>query len=59
MHNLLDLSRIQAGAAEPSLEVWTADGIIGRALEALGADADRVDVELGDDPPASASTVRR
>jgi two-component system, OmpR family, sensor histidine kinase KdpD len=52
VHNLLDLSRIQAGAAEPRLEVWTADGIIGRALDAIGADADRVDVDLAEDPPA-------
>jgi two-component system, OmpR family, sensor histidine kinase KdpD len=51
VHNLLDLSRLQADAAEPRPEVWTADGIIGRALDALGDGAERVAVSLGTDTP--------
>jgi two-component system sensor histidine kinase KdpD len=33
--------------------VWSADELIGRALESLGAPADRVVVELPADPPAA------
>ena len=51
VHNLLDLSRLQADAAEPRPEVWTADGIIGQALEALGDGAERVAVNLGVESP--------
>jgi two-component system sensor histidine kinase KdpD len=47
VHNLLDLSRLQADAAEPRPELWTADGIIGQALEGLGEGAERVVVNLG------------
>jgi two-component system, OmpR family, sensor histidine kinase KdpD len=52
VHNLLDLSRLQAGAAEPRPELWTADGIVGRALEELGEGTDRVAVSLGAESPA-------
>jgi K+-sensing histidine kinase KdpD len=52
--NLLDLSRLEAGAARPRFELWTADGLVARALEALGDDAARVEVVL---PPES-SPVR-
>jgi two-component system, OmpR family, sensor histidine kinase KdpD len=48
--NLLDLSRLEAGAAEPRREVWTVDGLVARSLEAIGPEADRVAVEL---PPRS------
>jgi two-component system sensor histidine kinase KdpD len=50
--NLLDLSRLEAGAASPSPELWTIDGLLARALEALGPDNERVDIELPDDSPA-------
>jgi len=52
VHNLLDLSRLQAGAAEPRPELWTADGIVGRALEELSEGTDRVTVNLGAESPA-------
>ena len=35
--NLLELSRLEAGAADPELELWTVDGLVARALEAIGA----------------------
>ena len=40
--NLLDLSRLEAGAARPVRELWPVDELVGRALEALGPDGDRV-----------------
>jgi K+-sensing histidine kinase KdpD len=49
--NLLDLSRLEAGAALPVRELWTVDGLIARALEAVGPDNDRIDVVLPDDSP--------
>jgi two-component system sensor histidine kinase KdpD len=50
--NLLDLSRLQVGAAEPKPELWTADGIVGRALDSVGSGAERVVVTLGRESPA-------
>ena len=52
--NLLDLSRLGAGAATPRKELWPADGLVARALDAVGAEAARVDVALGDDVPTVA-----
>ncbi|HUY72479.1 MAG TPA: DUF4118 domain-containing protein [Gaiellaceae bacterium] len=52
--NLLDLSRLEAGAARPRPELWTADGLVARALEAIGPDAERVKVSL----PADSPTLR-
>jgi K+-sensing histidine kinase KdpD len=49
--NLLDLSRLEAGAAVPVRELWTVDGLIARALEAVGPENDRIDVSLPDDSP--------
>jgi two-component system sensor histidine kinase KdpD len=51
--NLIDLSRLEAGAARPRPELWTGDDLVGRALETLGPAADRVAVELPDDPVAA------
>ena len=48
----VDGLRLQAGAAEPRPELWTADGIVGRALEELGEGTDRVAVSLGAESPA-------
>jgi two-component system sensor histidine kinase KdpD len=48
--NLLDLSRLQAGAATPEPEVWTADSLVVHALGSLGAAADRVEVTLSEMP---------
>ena len=49
--NLLDLSRLEAGAALPVRELWTVDGLIARALEAVGPENDRIDVVLPEDSP--------
>jgi len=49
--NLLDLSRLETGAARPRRELWTLDGLVGRALDELGPDAARVSVELPADLP--------
>jgi two-component system, OmpR family, sensor histidine kinase KdpD len=48
--NLLDLSRLEAGAARPAQELWPADGLVSRALDALGDNADRVTVSLPETP---------
>jgi len=48
--NLLELSRLEAGAAEPETELWTIDGLVARALEVIGPENERVEVEL---PPHS------
>jgi two-component system sensor histidine kinase KdpD len=50
--NLLDLSRLEAGAAQPLAELWPVDELIGRALDALGSGGDRVVVSLAPDCPA-------
>jgi two-component system sensor histidine kinase KdpD len=50
--NLLDLSRLQAGAAEPDAEVVTIDDLVVASLEELGTDGDRVEVTLPDELPA-------
>jgi two-component system, OmpR family, sensor histidine kinase KdpD len=50
--NLLDLSRLEAGAARPEPELWPIDELVSRALEGLGADAARVAVaNAGEMPP--------
>jgi two-component system, OmpR family, sensor histidine kinase KdpD len=50
--NLLDLSRLQAGAAEPELEVAAIDDLVVQALGEVD-DAERVDVMLPDDSPTA------
>jgi two-component system sensor histidine kinase KdpD len=49
--NLLDLSRLEAGAARPRPRVSTVDDLLARALEAAGAGADRVSVALAAESP--------
>jgi two-component system, OmpR family, sensor histidine kinase KdpD len=49
--DLLDLSRLEAGAAEPHRELWPVDELVGQALETVGPDAERVVVELDPDSP--------
>ncbi len=52
--NLLDLSRLEVGAATPRPELWTVDDLVGRALEELGAEGSRVVVSLDPElPPVS------
>ena len=49
--NLLDLSRLQAGAAVPQRELVAVDDLLVEALESLGADGARVDVSMPEEPP--------
>jgi two-component system sensor histidine kinase KdpD len=49
--NLLDLSRLEAGAARPQKELWPIDELVSRALDGLGAEAARVTVELDGEAP--------
>ncbi len=44
--NLLDLSRLEAGAAPPAAELWPADALVAQAVTALGAGAERVEVRV-------------
>jgi two-component system sensor histidine kinase KdpD len=48
--NLLDLSRLQAGAAEPDLQMVAVDDLVVEALE--DHDSARIEVSLPDEPPA-------
>jgi len=49
--NLLDLSRLEAGAAQPEAELVTVDDLVAEAIKDLGADARRVDVSLPENAP--------
>jgi two-component system sensor histidine kinase KdpD len=44
--NLLDVSRLEAGALETHPELWSVDELVGQALDAVRADPDRIVVEL-------------
>jgi two-component system sensor histidine kinase KdpD len=56
--NLLDLSRLEAGAARPHAELWTIDELVGHAIEELRAH-DRVSPEHLDDlPPVEVDAVQ-
>jgi two-component system sensor histidine kinase KdpD len=48
-----DLSRLEAGAARSRPELWTADDLVGRALETLGPAAERVQVRLPEESVAA------
>jgi two-component system sensor histidine kinase KdpD len=50
--NLLDLSRLQAGAAAPEQELCQLDDLVVGALDELGEDAGRVEIALPDDSPS-------
>jgi two-component system sensor histidine kinase KdpD len=50
VENLLDLSRLQAGAAVASPELWTADELVAQALDDLGG-SERVHVSARPDLP--------
>ncbi len=56
--NLLDLSRLQAGAAAPRTAVWPVDALLARSLVDVPG-ADRVDVELDSSlPPVEIDDVQ-
>jgi two-component system sensor histidine kinase KdpD len=48
--NLLDLSRLQAGAAEPDRHLVSSDELVAGALDELGTTGAAVEVSLPDDP---------
>ena len=48
--NLLDLSRLQAGAAQPELGLWLVDDLVVQALDEVGAAGQRVEIVLPDEP---------
>ena len=48
--NLLDLSRLQAGAVEPVQELWTIDQLVAQALDQV-PEADRIETSIPDDAP--------
>ena len=50
--NLLDLSRLQAGAATPAAELVAVDDLVVEALEGLGEDGERIEVQLPAEPAA-------
>jgi two-component system, OmpR family, sensor histidine kinase KdpD len=57
--NLLDVSRLEAGAVESHPELWSVDELVAQALEAVGAGADRIVVELpADSPPVRVDAVQ-
>ena len=49
--NLLDLSRLEAGAAEPAPALWAMDDLVGQALEELGAAREHIRVDVGAEIP--------
>jgi two-component system sensor histidine kinase KdpD len=51
VNNLLDLSRLQADAAAPAPELWTADELVASALDGL-RESERVDLVVPEDLPA-------
>src|SRR4051794_18320760 len=48
--DLLDLSRLQAGAVEPHFELWSADELVGQALDGV-REGERVRVRLDPEAP--------
>ena len=50
--NLLDLSRLQAGAAQPEAEVVAIDDLVVEALESLDGGGSRIEVSLPEEMPA-------
>ena len=62
VRDLLDLSRLQAGAAEPMAELWTIDELVAQAIDDIGPLGERVTVSLPADLPpvqVDAAQVRR
>ncbi|HEY7003570.1 MAG TPA: DUF4118 domain-containing protein [Gaiellaceae bacterium] len=49
--NLLDLSRLQAGAAQPEPDVWPIDDLVLQALDDVGEGGQRVQVSFPDESP--------
>ena len=49
--DLLDLSRLQAGAAEAAKELWAVDELLGQALAQLGSAGSRIELSLPGEIP--------
>jgi K+-sensing histidine kinase KdpD len=49
VENLLDLSRLEAGPARRTPELWTLDALLASALEQLGPKGDRVELDVSAD----------
>src|SRR5205814_9842611 len=49
VNNLLDLSRLEAGPARRTPELWTVDALLASALEQLGREADRAEIHFAAD----------
>jgi two-component system sensor histidine kinase KdpD len=47
--NLLDLSRLEAGAADPEPGVWAVEDLVLQALDGIDAAGDRIDVAFPDE----------
>lgn len=59
VRDLLDLSRLEAGAAEPNRELWTIDELVAQALDGVGPGSERVEVSIPADlPPVEADAVQ-
>ena len=50
--NLLDLSRLQAEAAQPELDLWPVDDLVVQALDEVGEAGHRVEVSFPNESPA-------
>ena len=60
--NLLDLSRLQAGAAQPEPDIWPIDDLVLQALDDVGEGGQRVQVSFPEESPivrADAQQVER
>jgi two-component system sensor histidine kinase KdpD len=51
--NLLDLSRLEAGAAEPEPGVWAIEDLVLQALDGIEAAGDRIEVSFPEDESAT------
>ena len=51
VEQLLDLSRLEAGEAEPHRELWHADELVGQSLIGLGVGAERVTLDIAPEAP--------
>src|SRR5581483_4358971 len=51
VEQLLDLSRLEAGAVEPHRELWHVDELVSQALAGLGVEAGRVRLDIGSETP--------
>jgi two-component system, OmpR family, sensor histidine kinase KdpD len=58
VENLLDFSRLQAGAAQVTAELWTGEELVARALEELGTPERVVVADRPELPPVTVDAVQ-